>query len=90
MHHSPSNLLLDEAKAFVADKLPGTPEWALFPRWTTDGKTMWIQSSSGGALATIHFHSGEIRMSSRLGEKQHGGEVFKIPAHWLGEFHAYA
>lgn len=62
----PSNEFRVAARNFVAEQLPGTPAWALFPRWYTNRRVMFMESTSGGRLATLDMENGTVTFSDRL------------------------
>ncbi len=82
--YQPTNKLSADVKAFVAAKLDGVPEWALFLRWRNDGTMIYVQSSSGSNLALVDFAKGEVRYSDRIPAV--AGRVDPLPASWRREF----
>jgi hypothetical protein len=77
MLFSPANQLLHEVKE-LASEIHGTPAWAHFPRWYSNGASMWTESSSGSHTLTVNFKTGKVLVPSW----KDGGRELEMPAHW--------
>jgi len=77
---SPANQLLDEAKTLCSEIHPGTFS---FPRWYTNGTSLWLESSSGSRLMTVDFAKGVVRVPQWKVERDGVPAEQPIPAHWV-------
>lgn len=71
---SPNAKLLQDVREFVAEQLPGTPTWALFPRWYTAKPVILVESISRTHLAKVDLNANTVTMFN--------GNILRTPTEW--------